>query len=436
MKCRHSINLSSIHPGKHILTTLLVLVSLATGIRAQPEPGDIYREITFRVDSRHFGELDPDTPRQWPEGDSFHNFQARRPRPLNLDLGGVTRAELSVEYWGGHIGTTEQKFSVNGNDWIYIAHPGGMDGDPQCYYRTILGNNAVEIPLEYLESGLNEFVFTAGPQSCYNFDWGFYWVYSFTVRLYYGPEQDHPSGQIVGIAPGDTLRELPTLSAIIDPGSHRVRQIDFIGLYDDFDWDGNGIYREWQYATDQGRIVRHIGTVVAEPYSVRWNTDLLPDQVLPVSLSLKITDETGLTFMTPAVENIQFQRLGWSVKMYDSDDVPERFGVRNGGESQCTIKIEDDLKQARTAQLVLSSWSAKTDDGAKHEIRINGRLLADNFGRFHDHSYDELNVPIDFLNQGVNTISIHSDFKGHALEVNWPGPVLKVSYAPENGGSH
>lgn len=436
MTLHHARHTSPGISRKCVLAALLLLAGLSATIKAQPKPGDVYREITFRVDSRHISELDPDTPRQWPEGDSFHNFQTRRSRPLDLDLLGVRRAELSLEYWGGHIGTTEQKFRVNGNDWIYIPQPAGMEGDPQCYYRTILGNSSVEIPLEHLKSGLNEFVFTAGPQSCYNFDWGFYWIYSFTVRLYYDSEQDHPSAQFANLAPGDTLSELPTLRAIVNPGAHRVRQVDFIGQYDDFDWDGNGVFREWQYATDQGRIVRHIGTTTDEPHAVRWNTDWIPDQDLPINLALKITDETGLTYLTPALENVRFQRRGWTVKMYDSDDVPERFAARNGGESLCTIEIEDDLAQARAARLVLSTWSAKTDDGARHEIRLNGRLLASNFGRFHDHSYDELNVPIDFLKAGINTISIHSDFKGHALEVNWPGPVLIVQYAPQEGGSH
>jgi hypothetical protein len=77
---------------------------------------------------------------------------------------------------------------------------------------------------------------------------------------------------------------------------------------------------------------------------------------------------------------------------------------------------------------VLSTWSANVDDDSVHELRWNGERLANRFGAFHNYSFDKLDVPLSRLRPGTNEISLFSTFKGHSLEVNWPGPVLLVEF--------
>ncbi len=412
-----------------LFVAVFMVLFLLSGLAfAQPQPGDVFREHVYRLPNRSFSELDPTSKRREDPNFGMAKKAIQVEQPLEIDLDGATRAELSVEYWGGHIGTTEQKFRLNGSEWIYLPQPVGTKGEAQCYHRTLLGNNAVDIPLDALKDGMNAFVFAAGPQTCYNFDWGFYWIYSFTVRLYYDEAAPHPNGRLL-IQAGDTLNELPVLMAEADPSGSPIRQVDFIGYYDDFDWDGDGVREEWQYVTDQGVMMRNIGVATAAPFQVRWNTSWIPDQTRPVKLALKLTDQTGLSYMTPAVENVIFFRPDWAVKMYLPADLPERFSARNGSSKSVSIAVGDDLEHARTARLIMSSWSARTNDGSRHEVLINGHKLADNFGKFHDHSFDELNVPLEWLKQGENEISVSSDFKGHALEINWPGPALLIAYA-------
>ncbi len=403
---------------KRFLLALLAL-SWTTALTADPKPGDLYREFTYL---NRFGEVDPGSTRP-----GIDNMRAASMAPRIVDLpglGNVVRAEVSVEYWGGHIGTSEQKFRVNGNDWLAIQQPSGTPGTPQCYHRRLLGRATTPVPVSELKRGPNEFRFTAGPQLCYSFNWGFYWVYSFTVRLYYSPnDTDRPDGELL-LRPGSEIGENPMIAAAAAPRGATITRVDFLGKYEDFNWEGDGKFRQWHYTTERGNLTHHIGTATAPPYAVRWDTTWIPDQDQPVELAARITDSSGRMFLTPAVE-VRFRRNGRSVKMYKPANVPEAFGVRVGRRKECTFQLPDNLSAARSARIVLSTWSAAHAD----RIGWNDTKLADRVGFVHNYSFDAIPVPLKILKPGVNTFFIFSDTKEHAAEVNWPGPVLLVDYA-------
>jgi len=173
------INMVPVLPkGVLFVTAVSALWLAAAGNSlAQPRPGDVFREFTFnygKSKTTHFAELDPDCPRKKQPDFAMAKMAHMVPKSITLDLDKAARAELSVEYWGGHIGTSNQKFRVNDHDWIALPQPEGAPGDPRCYHRTLLGNNAAPIPLEQLQPGANVVRFLAGPQIRYSFNWGFY----------------------------------------------------------------------------------------------------------------------------------------------------------------------------------------------------------------------------------------------------------------------
>ncbi len=384
-----------------------------------PRPGDVWREFNF---AKWFSECDPDathgSARKYAE-------RARQPREITAsDLAGVVRAEVSVQYWGGHIGTFDQKFSVNGSGWFQIPQPMDTPTEPQCYYRTVLGDNAVEIPPGLLKEGKNVFTFGCGKQIRHGFRWGFFWIYSFNVRVYYGPGKAHATGRVVLPSKDLTIGDSPVISAVIDPAGRTIKQVDFIALYDDFDWEGNGLFRQWHYQYRDGQIARHLGTATKAPYSIKWDTKWVPDQDRPISIMARIVDDQGLMSMTPAVENVKFKRAARSVRMYRASEIPENFGVRIGKRKSCAIQIGEDPGKARSAVLVLSSWSAEHAE----EIGINGTKLVDHVGVVHDYSYDFIPVPLKILRKGRNEFHIFSNTKEHSAEVNWPGPVLLLEF--------
>jgi len=206
-----------------------------------PLPGDIFKEFTYHAGAKgkdprdfpkgetpvHFAECDPESKNEY-----CIKQQKALPRELELDLDGAIRAEMCVSYWGGHIGTADQKFKINGNDWFNVPQPVNTPTPPQCYYRDVVGGRGVEIPLSQLKNGKNIFQFTCGKQIKYGFDWGFYWVYSFTVRIYYSESKPHPTGEILLPRPNTAISDSQPISvkALASPNSS-IKQVDFIGFF-------------------------------------------------------------------------------------------------------------------------------------------------------------------------------------------------------------
>lgn len=395
-----------------------------------PDTGaqEVFREFTFAYGkSPHskFSELDPDIKRQFkPEDTAMYNKPRHVPKPITLDLQQASRAELSVEYWGGHIGTSGQRFQVNGHGWVDLPQPIGTPTEPQRFHRTLLGNNAVLVPLSHLLQGENQIQFAAGPQIAYSFNWGFYWIYDFTVRVFYDPTRPHPAGEIIAPKAGASFGDSLQLEARAQSPNGPIVRVEFIGEYDDFDWDGDGTWREWQYTTHHGVLQHHLGTATAAPWRATWDARWLPDQTQPIRVRARITDAQGITYQTPPLAVRGPARTNRSVRMFKTADLPERFGVRDGRTMKCTIVLPADISRATAARMVLSTWSASTNDDSVHELLFNGERLANHFGQLHNYDFNTLEIPVARLRSGVNEIAIHSTFKGHALEINWPGPVI------------
>lgn len=396
---------------------------------------DVFREVTFNFGAsraNHFAELDPDTKRVFTgEHAAMATMKRHVPKPLALDLVAATRAELSVEYWGGHIGTAGQRFRVNDQEWIDLPTLSGTPTEPQRFYRTLLGNNAATIPLTDLREGENIFKFTAGKQVAYANDWGFYWIYDFTARVFYdAANKPHPVGEVISPKSGDTFGDILRLEVNASSPNGAINRVEFIGEYDDFDWDGDGIWREWQYSTQHGVLQHHLGTVTSAPWRVRFDARWLPDQEQPIRVRARITDSHGLTYLTPPIGNIRQQRHERGVRMIKPTRVPERWASRAGKESpKGTLTVTDgDLAGATFARLVLSTWSGDVEDTSVHELRLNGERLASRFGEFHNYDQDTLEVPLQQLKAGENEISTFSTFMGHMFEINWPGPALLIEY--------
>ena len=388
-------------------------------VQSIPEAGSVFREFTFVPRGRFFAECDPGSTRE---------FCAERkhmtPKQLDLDLKHATRAEALIEYWGGHIGTADQKFSANGNSWIPVPQPANTPTEPQRYYRNVMGTPPVAVPLEHLRDATNEFRFTCGRQIAYSFDWGFYWVYAFTIRVYYDPSLvAHPTGAIVFPASGSTVGDSPVLNVEAQSPNGPIRRADLIAHYEDFDWGGNGWFRDWHYQYQHGSITHHVGSADGPPFEITWDTSWVPDQTAPIKVAARLTDDAGVSTMTDAVE-IRLDRPDRSVRMYKPHDVPENFGSRVGRRKSCKIDVPDDLSGATGARLVLSTWSAAHAE----EIGLNGTILVPRIGQVHWFSYDAIAVPVQLLRRGENEFHIFSRTEEHAAEVNWPGPVLLVEY--------
>lgn len=405
-----------------IIHFLLLACAFLLGgpLLAEPKPGEVFREFVF---PHWFWETDPKG--TYP-GNVALRAGSMASRSVDLwELKGAMRAEVSIEYRGGHPG--KQRFQVNGGNWLGIPQSTGAPQGPiNCYYRNVLGRSSMDIPLRALKDGANLFKFTAGPQMCAGFGFGHFWIYSFTVRLYYAPgSRPHPSGSMISPAMSATMGDFPRLIADARGHGARISRVDFLANCEGYDWNGDGVWKQWQYAMERGVPMKHAGSAFELPYAVTWDTAWLPDQSEPIQIAARITDSLGMTYITPAV-SVQLKRPGRSVRMHRVTGFPEQFGASQSRTLQAAIPIPGDLQTARMARLVFTSWSAAHADS----LLLNGKPVATRTSNIHNYSFDEFDLPMSFIQKGENIFSLRSDTKDHAAEVNWPGAAILVEYGP------
>lgn len=383
------------------------------------QPGQVFRSFVWP--GPLFGELSSTAEAP---GAKTMRRKPHTPVEIQIDsLEGAVRAEIAVEFWGGHTGTSEQSFQVNNGPWIALPQPEGTPGPPECYMRTVLGNPAVEVPLETLQEGTNQVRFHAGPQICHSFRWGFFWIYAFTIRVFY---ESVPEAPALAVEPPDEAGKGVERAAISVEGAEASRRVDVIARYRGFDWKGNGRFYDWHYFLRYGKMCGQAATGHAPANRVfEWDMSMIPDQEHPIELMAIIEREDGTSVVSRATE-LELRRAGRKVVLIEPDKVPEAFAVRVGQGKTCLFRDVKDHGLV-SATLLLSTWSAAHGD----EIGINGRKIVDRVGVVHDVSHDRIGVPPGLLSPGTNSFYIFSRTEEHAAEVNWPGPGLLLEYRIE-----
>jgi hypothetical protein len=396
---------------------MALAICLASAVNADPGPGDVYREYVWVAPGGQIPVYDPGATGVKPE-------DVRQPITVNLDLKGATRAEISFEYWGGHIGTSGQLFLINGASWTQIPQPVGTPTAPERYYRCLLGTPAVPIPLPELKQGDNAIRFTAGPQIAYNFNLGFYHMCAFVVRVYYSKSYPHAAATIAYPTENSSISILQPLKVKPLTGSQPITQVDYFGNYVDFNWSGDGKFREWHHWWRLGKLGHILSSSDTTPFPGSWDNSWVPDQKDPVQIMARVEDVDGIYYNTPIVGGLHLVRKN-SVRMYKAMKIPECFASNWWfGPKQCQFKINDPLSKAASAKFVMSDWSFSH----AQTITFNGHQLAKSLGIEHEYSLEQIKVPTSWLRQGLNTFAWNNTAQNHPAEVNWPGPVLLVQY--------
>jgi hypothetical protein len=351
------------------------------------------------------------------------------PNPVNTvaidDLRDALRAECCIEQWGGHAGTSDKKIRINGHGWIEIPESPYMGSErPESYQY--MRYPVVDVPLDQLRQGNNEFELSCSNQVSHlihGIGWGQWGIYGVIFRIYYGPGKPHPGGRL---GP-HVWKDDRFLSIALEPDdsatSDRIDRIEFLGLYEDFDHNGDGRYRQWHYRYRHGRLVDHLGTSCTHPFQITVDTEWIPDQDQPLKIAALITDYAGITRRSAEAE-IPWPARRAMCRMYKPRNVPACWQSRDGQRHSCSIDIPDNLKRAVEARLVVASWNGYEADG----LGINGRQLVQRIGRNHDFALNELGIPPSVLRQGDNEIYTYGSTPHHGIEVLWPGPVIKVRY--------
>lgn len=423
----------SLRRAPALLRWLAAACATAALLRAEPQPGDVFREYRWTDNGRWQRITGPDATMA-----GAKEFLPNKVNSIELaDLAGARRVEVQLELLQSHYGTVGQSVRMNGGDWIPIPTsphiPGKAGSKPGTadQWLTML-YPAVEIPLAALKPGANSFEFTSksGPIGLGS-RWPQSIVYGVTFRVYYGADKPAPSGKVA--APVGTPGRYGTIELVADPvasAGRSIRRVDFLAKYHGYDWRGEGVLERWHYHTFFNAIRHHAGTAFHAPWRTAWDIRMVPGQEKPVQVAARIEDDTGMVRMTEAVTLEKFKGLP-NTKIFAAHDVPPAWQTRANRRNSCKITLPDDLSGLREVKLILASWNGDQTD----EIGINDTLLQRNIGFNHDLSYDIINIPISALKPGVNEFYTKSSTVHHGIEVLWPGIVMIARFAPP-GAAH
>jgi hypothetical protein len=402
----------------------LVLGASTEGLRAEPQPGDVFREYRWTNDG---GDAGGSLRVGGKVGYGGKNLEL----PHSLDLVHAIRAEVVVEKLLCHAGTRELSISVNDHPWVVVPEATEIPA-PQWDYQHHT-YPVVSIPLSQLLAGKgNRFRLRVGGEHPWN--WPQNLIYGVHLRIYYDKSQKpHPTGRIVAPEAGSSLGRNVDLEVEASSSQGEVVRVEFLGKHEDVNLEGDGRYRQWHYHYIRSKLTGHLGTVTEAPWRLIWDTSWVPDQSVPLEIAAWITDRTGLTFFSEAVDHLSFQRGDLRVELCKPYDVPMKWVTRSG-EHHERFQVAGDLTEALRAKLVWCSWSPGYMEG----IFINDHLVLQREGP--RYAYFLHHVPINdlsVLKPGENTLTTGKTpkYNGntvHGMEVNWPGIMLLIQYQTKN----
>jgi len=419
-----------------------------------PKPGDVYREYIFSASTiKDWQVTDPNATAPRPRADDLPNDLLHFWIPT---LEHAVRAEVMLDRWGGHAGTTAKRIRFNPGVWLPKEEKAKLrpGRSPENWGKWILvpelqttpegehpenfvyqDNPIVEVPLDQLRDGPN--FIQADCSTLGNGGWGKWGFYGVILRIYYDPEQvAHPEARISNPATGETI-EYSAEVQIENLGERRIVRADVLAYYDGYDEDGDGISLDYHRAYHMRRgmgqpiqISDHVGTATWHPLAVSLSRYWMPDQEPGIiRLIARVQDEDGIWSVTEEVTGLSFEDVGYPIRLYRSYDVPTRFDVSiRSPRKSCHFVIppEDYLANAGPkATLYIRTWN-----GDAGEVSINGEWSCNTVGLGHFYSYQKLPFPTEVLHQGENTIEFHSEFEHHGMEILWPGPAVMVRYHP------
>ena len=410
------------------LVAFVLSVSLAGNFAAgEPAPGDVFREYMWydekgdaggalRVGGKQ-GETLPD--RGW-----AHDY-INAPVVLNhdFDLNQATKAEVVIEKILCHDGTKGLAIQINGHDWIEVPEAARIPV-PQWEYQHHI-YPTLPVPLDWLKPGrANEFRMRVSPE--HSWQWPQNLIYGVHFRIYYDrAKRSHPTGAMTSPKSGTTIGQSVALACKAQSPGGRITQVDYVAHCEDVNFEGDGEYRRWHYHFFHGKILHHLGSATTPPFTVRWDTSWVPDQDQPLKLAARITDESGMIYVTDAVEDVKLVRPGLSVELCKPYNVPKQWVTRKGKKEE-TLDVRGDLSRAVAAQLVWHSWCP----GYMTGLYINDKKVFENEGpRYQYYAHRVTLNDLSAFRKGANTLATGPSQKNqHGMEVNWPGIMVLIQY--------
>lgn len=335
-------------------------------------------------------------------------------------------AELCLEIWGGHPGTTKKRFQINGGQVYFIPDQPTAEGNCEYHYPTI--------PVDYrdLVKGNNAIQFGCDRGTAF---WGHYIIDQMAIRCYI---TNNDYAFITGDM--DEFTAIPSIKSRILGDrvnvtlsyplefTRDIAAVHFFARYTGYDNNGSGKPDGWKGYTHDRKYTGHLGSDDTEPFSVVWNTEMIPDQNGPMALRALIEFRNGLLCWSDVLDGLTFPPKRQQVQIFYCPVIPRPFWSRNNNLIEAAFEIPENVSDIEKAELHVRIW-----DGGEGSIRdpfsLNGVPYAITTGKaLHDLVYTISKVEPESLVEGLNTIRLISDTEHHGIEVCWPGPALVLKY--------
>ena len=413
------------------LISLLFTFCFIISVYAQPKPGDYFREYSWTIPDtaknqsflRVGGRLD--YKEKVPVFPAGHYDNGKILISQNVELKNAIRAELVIEVVLCHDDTKNLSVSINGNTPIVAPLPELIPEPKSDYmYHTF---PVVPIPIDYIR---NKNFFSLAVDSIHRWRWPQNLIYGVVLRVYYdAPARTIVPSMTIGAENKNNIGEEHNLGVV--NLSENIKRVEYLGLYKDINYQGDGNYRQWQYTYFKGELKHHIGTSAEYPYNVVWNTGWVPDQDESIELAARIVYDNDLIYFTKPLTGLKLERI-YRVELCEPYNQPKNWVTRRD-EFTSNISVTGNVLKAQEARLVWRSWSP----GHLNGVYLNDYLVIAREG--YRYTYHEHNVLLDnnsILRNGENTIKTGKTplYRGemvHGTEIQWPGIMLLVKYHPD-----
>ncbi|PHI19372.1 hypothetical protein CEQ90_13535 [Lewinellaceae bacterium SD302] len=408
---------------------LLINLILLSQLSAQWEPGSLYKEYQWvtpedgeaflRVGGRYgYTEQPGKLPAELEQN-------GRLLLPASVDLKMAIRAEVTIERVQSHEDTKGLEISWNDNRFRPFGLPKDLP-DPADEYM-FHTDQTLTIPVAELNGGKENY-FAMKVDTAQRWDWPQNLIYGLTLRIYYAPQK---STLAVPRLKYDQ-QKVPSLSYLSVYKDTNFVAVDYALEATDMDWSGRGDFRRIHWQTHRGRPNRTLGSSTSGPvFSVRWNSEWLPDQRLPMRVHLRAMDHNGLFHVGEPSAGLTLAERPYGVALLRPREVPRNWVTRSGTFLE-KFDLGLDPKRVRALQLLWNSWSPCYANG----LFLNDHLLWMREGDCYVYAaLDPIftDAELGFLVEGENILrtALTPLFDGqmvHGMEVQWPGIVAKVRY--------
>jgi len=347
---------------------------------------------------------------------------------INEDLFQLKAAQLCLEMWGGHPGTSGKRFLPNGKQVYNVPEVGTAAG--HCTYSYPV----IPVKVHHLVTGVNAFQFACDRSSSF---WGHFIIDNAAVRCFLKP--DHPdlvqadlkefSANVKLSNPGSALQDISEISiSYLNKFEKSIVSVDYFGRYLGFDDDGDGHENDWHGFTQRKQYQNHIGSTSKPPFAVKWNTVMIPSQSAPMAICAVVHLKGEYHYVTDTLDDLTFPAKRNHIVMYKCSSMPTPFWSRDSKENKAVIELPKDISSLQRAQLMIKIWDGG-EGTVKESFKINGHSYSITSHRaVHDVVFTTAKVNPKHLKPGKNQITLLSDTEHHGIEVLLPGPVLIARY--------